>query len=99
VDYIITKLTVYAIVYNLVRVVMMEAAARQGVDVERISFIDALRWLRELKTEALPKLVVNPARPGRFEPRVRKRRPKEYPLMKKPRSELRKRLIEQGVAA
>jgi hypothetical protein len=99
VEGVLKELTVYAIVYNLVRVVMMEAAARQGVDVERISFVDAFRWLRELKTDDLPELVVNPARPGRFEPRVRKRRPKEYPLMKKPRSELRKRLIEQGVAA
>jgi hypothetical protein len=99
VEGVLKELTVYAIVYNLVRVVMMEAAASQGVDLERISFIDALRWLRELKTNALPKLVVNPARPGRFEPRVRKRRPKEYPLMKKPRSDLRKRLIEQGIAA
>lgn len=99
VDGVLKELTMYAIVYNLVRVVMMEAAARQGVDVERISFIDALRWLCEMKTANLPKLVVNPARPGRFEPRVKKRRPKQYPLMKKPRSELRKRLIEQGVAA
>ena len=99
VEGVLKELTVYAIVYNLVRVVMMEAATRQGVDIERISFIDALRWLCELKTDDLPQLVVNPARPGRFEPRVRKRRPKEYPLMKKPRSELRKRLIEQGVAA
>jgi hypothetical protein len=79
--------------------VMMEAAARQGVDVERISFIDAYRWLCEMKKDGLPKLVVNPTRPGRFEPRVRKRRPKEYPLMKKPRSELRKSLLEQQVAA
>jgi hypothetical protein len=68
--------------------VMLKAAARQGVDVERISFIDALRWLCEMKTNGLPKLVVNPARPGRFEPRVRKRRPKEYPLLKKPRRSL-----------
>lgn len=99
VDGVLKELTIFAIVYNLVRVVMMEAAARQGVDVERISFIDALRWLREMKTADLPELVVNPARPGRFEPRVRKRRPKEYPVMKEPRSELRKRLIDQGVAA
>jgi Transposase DDE domain len=99
VEAILKELTVYAIVYNLVRVVMMEAASRQGVDVERISFIDALRWLCDLKKDDLPELVVNPARPGRFEPRVKKRRPKEYPLMKKPRSELRKRLIERGVAA
>lgn len=99
VDGVMKELTIYAIVYNLVRVVMMEAAARQGVDVERISFIDALRWLCEMKTDDLPKLVVNPARPGRCEPRVRKRRPKQYPVMKKPRSELRKALIDQNVAA
>jgi Transposase DDE domain len=99
VDGVLKELTIFAIAYNLVRVVMMEAAARQGVDLERISFIDALRWLCEMKTADLPELVVNPARPGRFEPRVKKRRPKEYPLMKKPRSELRKRLIEQGVSA
>ncbi|BBD65726.1 hypothetical protein NIES4072_05960 [Nostoc commune NIES-4072] len=33
---------------------------------------------------------VVPDRPGRSEPRVRKRRPKIYPLMTKPRHELRK---------
>jgi hypothetical protein len=99
VDGVLKELTVYALVYNLVRVVMMEAAARQGVDVERISFVDALRWLCELKSDELPELVVNPARPGRFEPRVRKRRPKQYPVMKKPRKELHKRLIEQQLAA
>jgi Transposase DDE domain len=99
VEGVLKELTVYAIVYNLVRVVMMEAAARQRVNAERISFIDALRWLCELKTDERPKLVVNPTRPGRFEPRVRKRRPKEYPLMKKPRSELRKQLIGKPIAA
>jgi len=99
VEGVLKELTVYAIVYNLVRVVMVEAARRQKVHVERISFIDAFRWLRELKTDDLPRLKVNPDRPGRYEPRVRKRRPKEYPLMKKPRTELRKRLVEQAVAA
>ena len=33
-----------------------------------------------------------PERPGRSEPRVRKRRPKAYPLMTKPRHELREQL-------
>jgi hypothetical protein len=33
-----------------------------------------------------------PERPGRIEPRVRKRRPKAYPLMTKPRNQLRKQL-------
>ena len=33
-----------------------------------------------------------PLRPGRSEPRVRKRRPKSYPLMKQPRKQLHKQL-------
>lgn len=33
-----------------------------------------------------------PLRPGRSEPRVRKRRPKAYPLMKQPRNQLRHQL-------
>lgn len=98
-DGVLKELMVYGIVYNLVRLVMGEAARRQHVAVDRISFIDALRWLLEAKPgEAMPRLVVNPSRPGRFEPRVRKRRPKEFPLMKKPRRELRKVLSEKDVA-
>lgn len=100
VDGVLKELMVYGIVYNLVRLVMGEAARRQRVDVDRISFLDALRWLLEAKPgEAMPRLVVNPSRPGRFEPRVRKRRPKEFPVMKRPRQELRKELLEKGVAA
>jgi len=38
---VLKELTVFALVYNLVRVVMLEAAKRQGVALERISFIDA----------------------------------------------------------
>jgi hypothetical protein len=88
------------LVYNLVRLVMLEASQRQGVAVERISFVDALRWLAEARPgETLPRLVVNPDRPDRVEPRVRKRRPKQYPVMKKPRHVLRKSLMEQKVAA
>jgi hypothetical protein len=94
------ELLMYALAYNLVRLVMLEASRRQGVAVDRISFVDALRWLAEARPGAsLPELVVNPDRPGRSEPRVRKRRPKPYPLMQKPRSELRKALLEQDVAA
>lgn len=100
VDGVLKELTAYAIVYNLVRVVMGEAARRQGVSVERISFIDALRWLLEARPgEEMPELVVNPCRPGRIEPRVRKRRPKQFPVMEQPRSVLRNRLMIQEVAA
>ncbi len=97
VDGVLKELTVFAMVYNLVRVVMIEAARRQGVAVERISFVDALRWLEQAEPgDVLPKLVVNPDRPNRFEPRVRKRRPKQYPLMRKHRLELCKALLAQG---
>jgi hypothetical protein len=100
VDGVLKELTVYAMAYNLVRVAMGQAAGRQGVAVDRVSFIDALRWLRGAEEgEEMPELVVNPLRPGRYEPRVRKRRPKQYPVMKRPRAELRKLLREKDLAA
>ena len=39
------ELLMFALTYNLVRLVMLEASSRQKVAVDRISFIDALRWL------------------------------------------------------
>jgi hypothetical protein len=73
------ELLMFALVYNLVRLVMLEASHRQNVPVERISFVDALRWLAEARPgAALPKLVVNPDRANRVEPRLTKRRPKQY---------------------
>jgi len=42
---VLKELTMYAIAYNLVRLTMCRAAARQGVEPDRVSFIDALRWL------------------------------------------------------
>jgi hypothetical protein len=97
---ILKELTVFALVYNLVRVVMLAAAKRQGVALERISFIDALRWLSAARPgEPLPPLVVNPHRPGRVEPRAVKRRPKPYPLLTTPRREARKALMQQHVGA
>jgi hypothetical protein len=100
VDGVQKELAMFVLVYNLVRRVMEEAGRRQRVEPGRISFVDALRWLQEARPgEELPKLVVNPDRPGRVQPRVRKRRPKEYPLMKRPRGELRKALFKQRPAA
>lgn len=90
----------FAIVYNLIRLVMLEAAARQGVPLARISFIDALRWLDEACTHQPPlTLIVNPERCGRYEPRVKKRRAKEFLLMKLPRRELRKQLVTKQLTA
>lgn len=93
VDGVLRELQVFALIYNMVRQVMFAAASRQRVDVRRISFIDALRWLQSASPgDELIRLVVNPHRPLRLEPRVRKRRPKEYPLMRKPRRQLKKEL-------
>jgi hypothetical protein len=89
-----------SLAYDLVRLTMVQAARRQGVGVDRMSFIAALRWLRGAETgEEMPELVVNPWRLGRSEPRCKKRRPKPYDLMRLPRAELRKRLREEDLAA
>jgi hypothetical protein len=92
------ELTVFALVYNLVRMVMGQSAMLQHLGVERISFLDALRWLAAPNTGIpLEALIVNPIRPHRVEPRVKKRRPKSFPLMIKPRPALRQQLIQHEV--
>jgi hypothetical protein len=99
-DGVLKELTMFAIVYNLVRLVALEASRRQGVSVNRISFVDALRWLSSSPPGTpLPDLVVNPHRPGRVEPRSQKRRAKKYPYMIRPRKELQQRLLQQKVPA
>jgi hypothetical protein len=93
---VLKELTVFAIVYNLVRMVMWHSAMRQHINVERISFLDALRWLGAPSTGIpLGALIANPIRPHRVEPRVKKRRPKSFPFMVTPRQELRQQLVQQ----
>lgn len=100
VDGVMKELWMFVLVYNLVRMVMLEAARRQEVDPRRISFIDAMRWLAHAPADAeLPALIVNPDRPNRIEPRVIKRRMKEFPLMKQPRDKLRQALFRKKPAA
>jgi Transposase DDE domain len=58
------ELTVFAIVYNLVRMAMCQSAIFQQIWVARISFVDALRWLSAPNTGIpLGALIVNPIRP------------------------------------
>jgi hypothetical protein len=93
---VLKELAVFAIVYNLVRMVMWHSAMLQHTNVERISFLDALRWFSAPNTGIpLGALLVNPIRPHRVEPRVKKRRPKSFPFMIKPRRELRQQLVQQ----
>ena len=97
---VLKELTVFALVYNLVRTVTYAAAQSQDVDVERISFADALGWLAHAQPGSeLRPLKVNPERPGRLEPRALKRRPKEYDRLNKPRDVLRNRLLGKRNAA
>jgi Transposase DDE domain len=96
VEGVLKEVMVYAIAYNLVCAAAAESAQRQGVEPNRISFIDALRWIAEgADPETLDRLLVLPLRPDRFEPRVRKRRPKQFPVMQKPRHELKEDLMNR----
>jgi Transposase DDE domain len=91
------ELAVFCLVYNLVRIVMLEAARRQQAPVARVSFADALHWMRHARPgDPMPALVLNPLRPNRAEPRCKKRRAKQYDLMNKPRDQLRKALKNAG---
>ena len=100
VDGVTKELIMYALVYNLVRLVMLQAGQRQGLPVARISFIDAVRWLADAAygvTELHLRQV--PHRPGRLEPRAIKRRPKEYNRLNQPREVLRKLALRKKAAA
>jgi hypothetical protein len=97
---VLKELTVFALVSNLVRSMACESAKAQGVAADRVSVTDAVRWLVGAEGDQnLTVILINPLRKGRVEPRVRKRRPKQYPLMKKPRALLRKQLTDKKVAA
>ena len=93
-----------AIAYNLVRALMLEAAWTHGAQLERLSFkgtVDTLRqWtplfapsmfaFKRAREELLRIIAADqvPDRPNRSEPRARKRRPKNYQLLTKPRREM-----------
>lgn len=97
---VLKELTTFAIVSNLVRLVVLKASRRQGIPVHRIGFVGALRRLSSSPPgRPLPDLIVNPHRPGRAEPRCQKRRAKKHPYMICPRKVLRQRLLDQKVPA
>jgi hypothetical protein len=99
------ELWMHAIAYNLVRALLLESALTHDVPIERLSFkggIDALMaWTalalrpraahRQARRQLLARLAGDqvPRRPERHEPRVKKRRPKNYQLMTRPRSQMR----------
>jgi Transposase DDE domain len=82
------ELLMYLVVYNLVRLAMLSRAMIQQVEVYRISFVDAMRYMAAvlLGLRGVERLLINPRRPGRHQPRLIRRRPKGYDLMMKPRA-------------
>lgn len=93
---VLKDLEVFSIVYNLVRGVMLESARRQHVSPIRLSFMDALAWVRHAEEDhKWPKPKIVPERPGRVEPRAVKRRPKQFDLMNRPREEMRQRVRDK----
>lgn len=100
------ELRMHLLGYNLLRGVMAEAAAAAGVEPWQVSFKGTLQtinqflptlrgaddlaaWCIALLASVASHAVGN--RPGRFDPRRRKRRPKNYPLLTKPRLHYKKR--------
>jgi hypothetical protein len=71
---------------------MVRAAAQQETTSDRISFVDALRWLLvAVPGEAVPALIVNVMRTGRYCPRVIKHVTRSYPRMTRPRHKYARR--------
>jgi hypothetical protein len=83
---------IFLLVYNLIRIVMLRAARRQNVNVNRLSFADTLAWLRHGHTSICPVLIINPHRPGRIEPRALKGGKRRFPYMTSPRAKLKSQL-------
>lgn len=94
VEGVLKEFYAFCLVYNLVRTVMLEAGAKIKTHHRSISFLDAVRWLIAAcyRVMCSPLLIV-PKRPNRFEPRAKKRRPKEYDLLTKPRNIWRKQAL------
>ena len=108
-EMVIKEIWVYLLAYNLIRLLMMQAAVIAGIVPREISFKHSLQlwliWSRQADTSddeillAVCALMAQQRvgnRPGRIEPRVVKRRPKPYPLMVVPRGQARDRVIKQG---
>jgi hypothetical protein len=100
------ELWMHLIAYNLIRQVMAVAAARAGVEPWTVSFKATLQILgkllplleQDVSTSAWCDALLNAVathvvgnRPDRFEPRVKKRRPKSYKLMREPRDNYKRR--------
>lgn len=104
------ELWVYLLAYNLIRLLMAQAALLADQIPRQLSFKHTVQvWLSWQQrgaptgdgvcTHAVLVLIAEPRvglRPGRIEPRALKRRANNFPLMTKPRTEARAEVREQG---
>jgi len=102
------ELWVHLLAYNLIRLLMAQAAIAADVHPRDLSFKHTVQLWTEwtacrlnlaADSATLFRLIAQPTvgnRPGRLEPRARKRRPKPYPWLKVPRDEARERVRAYG---
>lgn len=103
---------VHLLAYNLTRLLMAQAAVNADVNPRQLSFKHTVQMWMEWITrglsdeparhnDALFRLIAQIRvgnRPGRIEPRMKKRRPKSYPWLKVPRAQARWRIEVHGHA-
>ncbi len=107
----IKEIWVYLLAYNLIRLLMVQAALSAGCRPRQLSFKHVLQlydaWQRhrfddtthdpwQVLFALIGQQRVVANRPGRVEPRAVKRRPKPLPLMTKPRAVLREAIRLNG---
>jgi hypothetical protein len=102
------ELWVHLLAYNLIRVLMAQAALEAGVHPRQLSFKHTVQLWTEWTAHRLDltadpatlfRLIAQPSvghRPGRIEPRAKKRRPKSYPWLKIPRDQAREQVRRYG---
>jgi len=104
------QLWVHLLAYNVIRLLMAQAASHAGVDPRGLSFKHTVQLWTQWTSRGLSatsdgqRLFTLIAqckvghRPGRIEPRMRKRRPKPYPWLKVPRAKARRHIERHGHA-
>jgi hypothetical protein len=104
------QLWVHLLAYNVIRLLMAQAACNADVDPRSLSFKHTVQLWAEWTARGLctandrQRLFASIAqckvghRPGRIEPRMRKRRPKPYPWLKVPRAQARQHVEKHGHA-
>jgi hypothetical protein len=93
------ELWVCLLAYNLIRLLMAQAAHTAGLYPRELSFKHTVQmwssWPSSAEPSELFRLIAQRPvgnRPGRSEPRVRKRRPKSFPWLKVPRAVARRKI-------